>query len=298
MLDNSEVSILSQQRILVVGLARDCEKRVQKDILRLMGSLKLCQALSWLVIESDSRDNTVVSLRMLEGSVPGFRFISLGALKRTMPLRTQRIAYCRNVYLEELKSNPLYADVDYVVVADLDGVNDLVTTAGFASCWTRHEWDVCTANQRGPYYDIWALRHRFWSPNDCLQQYWFLLAHRIRREAALWAAIYSKMIIIDETDDWIEVDSAFGGLAIYSRQVLCGVQYVGVDEAGREVCEHVSLNEQIRSHGYRIFINPSLVNTAGTEHSHQRTMLPRIRRYYYEFRHRAKELLLGARKSG
>jgi hypothetical protein len=231
-------------------------------------------------------------LRNFQSDIPGFRFLSLGSLRQTMPHRTQRLAHCRNAYLDELNSNPLYADIDYVVVADLDGVNNLVTADGFASCWTRSEWAVCTANQRGPYCDIWALRHQLWSPNDCYRQRDFFLAHNVRKMTALWSALHSRMITIDTKGDWIEVDSAFGGLAVYRRQALSGVRYIGLDEAGREVCEHVSLNSQIRSNGYRIFINPQLVNTSRTEHIRQQALIPRLRRYLLN---QAMQTLLGAR---
>ena len=55
-----------------------------------------------------------------------------------------------------------------------------------------------------------------------------LLAMRANREAALWAAMLTKMITIDESNNWIEVDSAFGGLAIYRRRALDGVIYSGL----------------------------------------------------------------------
>jgi glycosyltransferase involved in cell wall biosynthesis len=285
---------LSEQRILIAGVVRNCEKTLRNDILRLLESLKRCKALSWLVVESDSSDKTLNALRALEVEVPEFRFISLGSLCQTMPIRTQRIAHCRNAYLKQLRSNKLYSNVDCVVVADLDGVNNLVTADGFASCWMRSKWDVCTANQRGPYYDIWALRHPIWSPNDCLQQYDFLLAHRVPKEAARWAAILTKMIKIGEMEDWIEVDSAFGGLAVYRRHVLDGVSYFGLDEAGGAVCEHVSLNHQIRSNGYRIFINPGLINAADTDHARQRTFAQCLVRRYFGLRHEVKMRFLGA----
>lgn len=285
---------LSEQRVIVVGALRNCEKTVRNDVQRLFESLRQCKALSWLVVESDSSDKTLESLRVLEADVPNFRFISLGSLRHTIPIRTQRIAHCRNVYLEQLNSNPLYSDIDFVVVADLDGVNNLISIEGFASCWVRYDWDVCTANQRGPYYDIWALRHRVWSPNDCMRQYEFLLAHKVSREDALWAAMLSKMIRIGESEEWIEIDSAFGGLAIYRRPILDGVAYSGLDDVGGEVCEHVSVNSQIRSNGHRIFINPRLINTAETDHARQRTIAQCLKRRYFSLQHCAKVRIVGA----
>lgn len=286
------LSRFSDQRIAVLGVVRNCERTVRGDVLRLFESLRECRELSWLVVESDSSDHTLDVLRTLEIDIPNFRFLSLGPLQPSIPIRTQRIAYCRNVYLEQLRSNPLYSDIDCVVIADLDGVNNLVSAAGFASCWMRNEWDVCTANQRGPYYDIWALRHCSWNPSDCLNQLEFLLSRKVPRESALWAAIYAKMITIEETEDWIEVDSAFGGLAVYRRQALEGAVYSGLDEAGDALCEHVALNSQLRFNGYRIFINPQLINTGYTEHSNALRFAQSLKRRFLGLRFRAKMTVL------
>ncbi|HEY1803077.1 MAG TPA: hypothetical protein VGG45_01225 [Terracidiphilus sp.] len=103
------------------------------------------------------------------------------------------------------------------------------------------------------------------------------------------------MIVVNTTDDWIEVDSAFGGLAVYRRDALSGVKYVGLGEARHEVCEHVSLHRQIKSAGRRIFINPQLVNAGVTEHARKHLLVPRIRRYVVG---RATQILFGGRKTG
>jgi hypothetical protein len=287
-------SDLLKSNILIVGVTRNCETTLQNNVTKLQESLKNCRSISWLVVESDSSDKTMDVLGALKGETPNFRFISLGALYESMPIRTQRIAYCRNVYMDELRSNPLYSDIDYVVVADLDRVNNLITEEGIASCWKRDDWDVCTANQRGPYYDIWALRHPAWSPGDCWQEYDFLRSRGSPRELAAWASMYTKMITIGETADWIEVESAFGGLAVYRRQVLDGLTYCGVDAAGEPVCEHVSLHEQIRRRGGRIFINPAMINTADTDQSFQRSLPQTLKRCYLDLRHASKMRFLSA----
>jgi hypothetical protein len=102
------------------------------------------------------------------------------------------------------------------------------------------------------------------------------------------------MIVIDPTEDWIEVDSAFGGLAIYRRHALSRVRYIGLGEAGQEICEHVSLNSQIRSNGYRVFINPMLVNAALTEHARQQLLIPLLKGYFVR---QARQLFLGSQKT-
>ena len=158
-------AVPSTRHVLVVGLARNVAACLRTTVHRLARAITpQAQSVQWLVIESDSSDETVRELASLERDLPDFRFISLGTLSLTIPLRTARIALCRNQYLSAIRQDARYRHVAAVVVADLDGVCDLLTPAAFASCWVRDDWDACMANQRGPYYDIWALRHPLWSP--------------------------------------------------------------------------------------------------------------------------------------
>ena len=269
---------LRSKQFLVVGLARNCGKSIKTDIAKIAFVFKEFRHVNWLVIESDSRDATQKKLNELELETKNFKFISLGALRQQLPLRTERIAHCRNRYLSELHSNPMYANIDYVIVSDLDGVSDQLTEQALFSCWVRDDWDVCTANQRGPYYDVWALRHKTWSPNDCWSQYRFLMEHGLSAEQSLFAAIHSRMITIDESLAWIEVDSAFGGFAIYRKEALLGAQYVGLDDEGAMTCEHVRLHATIKSRGGHIFINPKLINTGYTPHTKKLLLLARTKR--------------------
>lgn len=253
--------------ILVAGLVRDCASQIASEVHKLAGALRGFRHVSWLLVESDSSDGTVASLRALEGRIEHFRFLSLGRLADSIPLRTQRLATCRNAYLHEIRSNPRYGAIDFVLIADLDGTNRLLTEGAIASCWRRDHWDVCTANQSGPYYDIWALRHSAWSPNDCWAQYRFLVAHGVSSEKALAVAVHSRMIRLQPDDEWIEVDSAFGGLAIYRRHALSSGEYSNLGSDGCQTCEHVALHAHIRANGLRIFVNPALINTDYTEHT-------------------------------
>ena len=117
------------------------------------------------------------------------------------PLRTQRIAFCRNYYLKLIEESTEYNDVDYVVIADLDGVNYHLLPSSVATCWTRSNWDVCTANQYGPYYDIYALRHSLWSPNDCAEEAKMLQILEVKRFTYKYVAILSRIIRIPTYHD-------------------------------------------------------------------------------------------------
>ena len=126
---------------------------------------------------------------------------------------------------------------------------------------------MCAANQRGPYYDIWALRHKNWSPNDCWAQYKFLNIYDPDTEKNIYSSVYSRMITLPINSAWIEVDSAFGGLAIYKKELFNIAEYVGLDEHGEEVCEHVHFHNRLKQHGAKLFINPQLINAEYTEHT-------------------------------
>jgi FkbM family methyltransferase len=182
-------------------------------------------------------------------------------------LRTDRIAQCRNVYVDQIKSNPKYNEIDYVVVVDLDGLITEIDTKSILSCWDYDNWSAMTANQRAPYYDVWALRHDLWSPNDCWKQYEFFNLYNSISQDNLYTSIYSKMLEIPENSPIIKVNSAFGGLAIYIKSIFDTCSYNGLTENGEQVCEHVYFNNLINSIGGNIFINPKLINAGYTEHT-------------------------------
>jgi hypothetical protein len=253
--------------LLVVGLVRNCAMHLREDVYRLKTALSDFDKLHWLLVESDSDDESISILNEISNTVENFRFVTLGNLRASLPLRTERIAHCRNAYLDEIRQTRDYNDVVYVAVSDFDGCNKLLTQDAIRSCWKNNKWDVCTANQDGPYYDIWALRHEEWSPNDYSKQKKFLERYNTDYEDASFASLYSRMITVPKDSDWIEVNSAYGGFAIYKKEALMLGRYIGMTTAGEELCEHVPFHQAIREQGRKIYINPSMINAGVNEHS-------------------------------
>ncbi len=267
------------QTVMIAGVARNCAATLPATVQRLTAALPAFRAVRWLVVESDSTDDTVAVLQQLAATVPGFEFRSLGRLADRMPERTERLAHCRNVYLDHLQQlneaaralrpespNGLAAlAVPYLIVADLDGVNDALTPQALLSCWERDDWAACCANQHGLYYDIWALRHPHWCPGDCWEESRFLERFSGNAGSARKAAVYSRMVSIPPQNDWLPVQSAFGGLAVYRARGLHHSRYVGLSPEGRPVCEHVAFHAGILAQGGQIFINPRLLNADTSE---------------------------------
>jgi hypothetical protein len=258
---------LYDQNFLIVGLVRNGESTIAKEIKHLAKVFQNFSHLNWFVLESDSSDQTLMELEALTKYIPNFRYKSAGTLADSMPSRLVRLAHCRNLYLDELRTNPLYQNIEYLVVADLDNMNPLLTEEAILSCWDKEAWGGCCANQRGPYYDLGALRHPDWMPNDCWRHYQFLLQQGKSAEEAMGAAVHANMVTIGEDAEWIEVDSAFGGIAIYPTKALGDARYKGYDAQGRDAVDHIGFHEGIRANGYKIFINPKLINTSFNEHT-------------------------------
>jgi len=253
---------IADSKILLAGPIRNVAHTIQNEVETLVMSLGNFKEIYCFVVESDSNDNTAKKLEELQSAIKNFSYISVGNLTDKHPKRTDRIALCRNIIIDAVASNPEFTDVDFIAMADLDGMNALVTPEKIAQCWEVEEpWDVITANQLGEYYDIWALSHPYWNPMDCWEQK-RQLENILGDRMAENIAVGSKQSPIDPRADLIEVDSAFGGLGIYTREAFLAGRYAGTDNqaGGIDVADHVPFHRVLRNKGYRIFINPALIN--------------------------------------
>lgn len=250
-----------ESRVLIIGLARNIESKIENEIRNLQSAFSDFLDIRFLILESDSDDHTAKRLEEISRLNSNVEFQSLGNLRTEIPNRIDRISFCRTKAQELARA--MFANSDYVVVADLDGVNTQVNREAIKSCWDGPIWDVCTANQEHNYYDIYALRHPLLAPHDCWLEYLESRRGGAHPMKALTHAVFSRQVHIPRESKWIEVDSAFGGLAIYKVDAFLAGKYMSRRESGEVICEHVPFHESIKSEGKRLFINPKLVNSAG-----------------------------------
>lgn len=253
---------ISDSSVLLAGPVRNASAHIENDFSRLLASLDQFKKVYCLVIESDSNDDTLLRLEKFAQLFTNFSFVTVGQLCKTLHKRTDRIAYCRNLIIDAVATNPKYQDIDFIAMADMDGMNGLVTREKILQCWEVDEpWDVITANQLGEYYDVWALSHPYWNPMDCWEQK-RKLENILGDKTAQNIAVGCKQAAIDPRADLIEVDSAFGGLGIYTREAFLAGRYAGTDDeaGGIDVADHIPFHRDLRQKGYRIFINPALIN--------------------------------------
>lgn len=286
--------------VILVGTVRDEAKKFPKNFKVLEAALSVFAKVDYFIVESDSMDATVEILDFYSAQKSNFGYISLGNLEKTISDRVKRIAYCRNVYVNKIRSSGEY---DYIIVADLDGINNRISKKAIQSCFQQEDfWDVATANQPFGYYDLFALRADSWNDSNCFR-IWnekketlslsqrkkgkqastimdFILFDKFREEI-----LYSKMKRISPCEDWIPVRSAFGGLAIYKSEIFHKFDYSTTEEIERiENCEHVYLNTKIVEEGYRIAINPKLINSWINEYNLNKFKAVRFYRYYLRAR--------------
>jgi glycosyltransferase involved in cell wall biosynthesis len=250
---------IANSAILIAGMARDVAPFIGKEIEALVACTNGFKSATILVVESDSSDSTLYELDLLKTKYNNLNYISLGNLSSRIVSRTQRIAHCRNQVIDALQTNPAYADIDFVMLADLDGLNSLLSPNKISQCWgVDEDWDAIFANQEDHYYDIYALRHADWSPCNCSEQQ-LNLEPVLGRGLAHHLAIGSKQIYLPKKLGLIEVDSAFGGLGIYKKEAFISATYIG-SEDGKDICEHVPFHRSLKKKGYRLFINAALTN--------------------------------------
>jgi len=280
--------------ILVTGTVSNVSKTIIREIEKLKIALSGFKIIKFYLVESDSTDETIKKLKILKSTSNNFDYISLGRLKSKIPDRLERIRFCRNKYIDFIRANSKNCPT-YILVADLDGMNTALKSKGVLSCFSRLDWDVVTANQTFGYYDILALRKDGWQENDWTEEL------KLMKDQLVWSEIhgcriiskirnyfvltklkqrilFAKMRRINSRSEWIKVDSAFGGLAIYKKEVFLNFDYI--KEFHTIETDHVSLNRKIVRNGGNIYINPGLINSHLNEYNLSRILIFRLIREF------------------
>jgi hypothetical protein len=259
--------LLSSSRVLVTGLARDCGNHLAREILRIeRHALKIFTAVDFFIVESDSIDKTEEVLREINSKKRSVQYLSLGKLANEIPGRIDRLRYCRNYYVNFVRQAIGNDKPDFVMVVDFDIKNRAFNLSPLAKLMSENWWDGLFANQKGPYYDIYALRKEGWVEDDCFKRY-RELARQMPAKKAKQEAVWSQMRRIPRDKELIEVESAFGGLGVYRRQVFESFDYASLDETSTGESEHISLHKKIVDSDGRLFIVPAMTNFSYSPHN-------------------------------
>jgi hypothetical protein len=226
------------------------------------------QEVNFFLVESDSSDKTVKLLKKLRSANSRFEYESHGNISTKIPNRIERMVFCRNRYVDFVRN--CTTDFAYIFVLDFD-----IRNRGFSKRSLKKSldislnWDALFANQKGRYFDIYALRANGWCNDDCYREASSLESLlSIPRVSAKQIAVWNKMRNISINASPIKVKSAFGGLAIYKRWTFEKARYsLRIRDFGFIESEHVSFNFEISDLGGELYIQPSLVNFSWNPHN-------------------------------
>jgi hypothetical protein len=296
------------KKAVLVGTISNAAGSLRSDLTKVMSALSTFELVQVFLVESDSTDSTLSVLENLHTEIESFNFVSLGDLRSKIPDRIHRIRYCRNIYVQKVRNIIESSDIEYVFVADLDGMNSKISSKAILSSFDRDDWGAVLSNQRGGYYDVLALRHPTWCPQDVLvdlrheqsfidktdlprSSFLRRASRRAEYDRARKKAIYSKMIRIKHDEEWIEVKSGFGGLGIYKSELFELFDY-SLQEGDLDFeSEHVALSKRITDDGNKIFINPRMINNHFNTYNINRFFLVRqIREMYWNSNLRLKKI--------
>jgi hypothetical protein len=232
---------------------------------------------AYLFIENDSQDESLLKLQQWCGGRLQARIISHNGLDQIRAARTQRLAFCRNLILHELRK-PDYHEFDVVIMLDMDEVNaspiDIVGFTSALNFLVNTESAAAVTAYQDPYYDLWALRHAKYFPVDI----WHECLRLSLEEGTTDQSVYSATLGRYPLDFLIqgqpvEVDSAFGGLGVYKRPSIatnpCGYigEYDFFSDTGSTLqfgkvqqCEHVSFHSGFKMSGKSVVIFPEMKN--------------------------------------
>ena len=275
------------KRAVFSGCARDCATVISHVLNNVSQMAELFKESAFVFVENDSRDGTKFALeRWCRGRLNA-RVIVLDGLSAAATIRTARLSSARNYLLSNVCRD--FADYDYVFTLDCDDVNappiDLDSIARAVN-FLQESGDRAAvfANQPGLYYDMWALRHPTRCPGDIWEEVFdYATVNHVPDQEAFEQTFLRRAFSLQLDAPPLEVDSAFGGLAIYKMESVLRnsrryfgykrklvsprmAEWLGIraGEFGWQLCEHVSYHAGFRELGQRLHVLPYLTNLGGS----------------------------------
>jgi len=273
--------IFPNHGVVITGLARDIQPHIPKlvdniDTIRGMFGRSLV-----IIFENGSKDNT---RQILEGWFRGKDGVLIVGSQEfdSVSRREVRLAAGRNKILAYMRRHDVASVYTYWINMDLDDVMSVkemdpdaiassMNLVGGGQHGNKPKWDVVCSNTWPTwYYDRFALRTRegpFRSigckpAENCHEGRPVDLSRWFPFNPSVQGGNPHKNIykgIPRNHSSWLQVESCFGGMAIYKTQVITGAgatcRYRGLDD-----CEHVTFHQCLTQiSNASIWINPKFV---------------------------------------
>lgn len=260
------IEVMKNASVSICSIVRDCERNLIKNRDRIEQLRLLFQNSEVIVFENDSKDNTRQELLDWQDNSSGVHVFYADYGSVTIPTnnkdngnkyfsisRIEKMAAFRNKYINYLNSSDFKRD--FVIVIDLD-ISNFDLDGVVHSFGMSNYWDSISANGtsiskkfKAQYHDSYAL----------------IESGKIN-EAQTEQSIYfnrERFSFLKPGLPLFQVDSAYGGIAIYKWTALQKINYSYLPNSDSQVgskSEHVALHLKMKENGFhRIFINPSML---------------------------------------
>jgi len=243
---------MAESTVVICGIARDISKNIIATIARVERLGQMFEDYRVVIYENDSTDGTDIVLREWESQNYKVKIISekLGDTKyesNTDIERLTALADYRNNYLHHIFNGETIVP-DYIVVADLDLPGGW-SYEGICNSFGYDNWSVMGSN--GLLYGILEGS----TDGEMRRVYYDSLAFRRQGHPEPHVSSDINAIVYNRGESPIQVDSCFGGLALYKSDAFRhGARYSGPD------CDHVELHRLMLDTGIDgIYLNPSQI---------------------------------------
>lgn len=249
---NDGIDFLKNKNICITGLIKDGASHIDNKLIFFEQFKDYCQNLDIVIYENDSTDNTDKILKSWESEKINIKIISekLNAKHRGHPYkdadRVLAMASYRNKCLDYIKKN---ISSEYIIIIDLDykqiSLDGILNSFG----WIKHNAKINImagfsyqqhSNGLLTNYDSWAYRGNWWGDYQADKNFAYTFIN--------WRPFIGS--------EPFKVNSAFGGICIYKRDIFIQGHYTGSD------CEHVTFHQSINninSQNYGMYVNPSQI---------------------------------------
>ena len=245
--------ICKKTNIVFCGMCRDINNLLETSLARVYKTCSFFNEHRILILENDSTDGTSERLselvdgndkvKLINPVLEDKKYYRSEGDEATSFDRVAKMATIRNLYLDEIQN---YENIDYVIIADLD-IEGGWSYEGLLSSFGYDGWSAMTSNgiklrnelNKGfLFFDTWTFRELGVDKFEGYLKY--------------------DSLQFQKGEEPVEVNSNFGGFGIYRYKDILNCEYRPFSQTEDVCCEHVSLHEQMRYNGGKIFINPSL----------------------------------------
>ena len=238
-------------KVAIVGLARNLGDLLPVTMQRIYDTAAMFRDYRIVIVENDSADGTAETLQQWAKDDPEHVIVQTNKTGRPQlrgfePQRMQAMAEYRNRCQDLVREH--YSDCEYIIVLDTDAWGGW-SNQGILNGITWHErmpMAGCMASTSlFKHGGIQVAGEIKWCHYDQFAFRWYGWAVRMEAWFPFWLPAPGATPL--------EVNSAFGGLAIYKPEAYLSARYSSPDGD----CEHVHLHRMMKEKGWTTHLNPA-----------------------------------------